>query len=102
MPVKNFLKCCFRFTECIYLQYNEAINSSKFSNSFKFKHIASTFKQGSTNQKDIYKPISILPLISKIFQKLIYKGLSRITLTIFFRNFNEVLQKDTAHNIVFC
>ena len=58
------------FAEYIYLQYNEAISSSNFPNCFKFANIAAAFKQGSRNQKNNYKPISILPLISKIFKKL--------------------------------
>ena len=59
------------FAEYVYLQYSEAIRSSNFLNYFKFANVTAAFKQGSRNQKNIYRPISILHLISKIFEKLI-------------------------------
>ena len=46
------------------------MRSSHFPDCFKFGNIAAAFKQGSGNQKNNYRPISILPLISKTFQKL--------------------------------
>ena len=52
--------------EYIYFQYNQAIRSSNFPDCFKFANIAAAFKQGSRNQKNNYKPISMLPLISKV------------------------------------
>ena len=53
------------------LKVNETICSSKFPTFFKFANVTPVFKQGSRNQKDNYRPISILPIISKIFEKLI-------------------------------
>ena len=64
------------FAEHICLQFNATICSSKFSTSFKFANVGPVFKQGSRNQKDNYRPISILPFISKIFEKLICRQLS--------------------------
>ena len=52
--------------EYIYLQYNEAIKSSNFPNCFKFANTPAAFKQGSRNQKNNSRPVSILPLISNI------------------------------------
>ena len=63
----------------------EAIESPKFPDFFKFANITPAFKQGSRNQKDNYRPISILPLISKIFEKLICSQLSN--------NFDNILSK---------
>ena len=64
------------FAQYICLQFNEAICASKFPASFKFANITPVFKQGSRNQKENYKSISILPIISKIFEKLICRQLS--------------------------
>ena len=64
------------FTEQLTLQFNEGICSSKNAESFKLTNITPAFKQGSRNLKDNYRPISILPIISKIFEKLICKLLS--------------------------
>ena len=71
--------------EYIYLQFNEAICASKNPAFFKFANVTTVFKQGSRNQKDNYRPISILPIISKIFEKLICRQLSN--------HFDKILSK---------
>ena len=64
------------FAEQICCQFNEAICSSIFPASFKLANITSVFKVGCRNQKDNYRPISILPIVAKIFEKLISQQLS--------------------------
>ena len=71
IPVKILKENADYFAEHICLQFNETICSSKFPTSFKFANVTPVFKQGSRNQKDKYRPISILPIISKILEKLI-------------------------------
>ena len=73
------------FAEHICLQFIETICSSKFPTSFKFANVTPVFKQGSGNQKDNYRPISILPIISKILETLICRQLSN--------HFDNVLSK---------
>ena len=85
IPVKILKENAEFFAEYIYLQFSEAIKSPKFPDFFKFANIAPAFKQGSRNQKDNYRPISILPLISKIFEKLICSQLSN--------HFDNILSK---------
>ena len=62
---------CWIFCRIYFFQFNEAICTSKFPASFKFANVTLNFKQGSRNQKNNYRPISILLIISKIFQNLI-------------------------------
>ena len=64
------------FAEQIYLQFNEGMFVSKYPSNFKFANITPAFKQGSRNLKDNYRPISILLVVSKIFEKLMCKQLS--------------------------
>ena len=63
------------FAEQISFQFNEGIDSSKYAESFKFANITPAFKQGSRNLKDNYRPFSILPVVSKIFEKIMCKQL---------------------------
>ena len=58
--------------EYVYLQINKEICASKFPASF----ITPVLKQGPRYQKDNHRPISILPIISKIFEKLICRQIS--------------------------
>ena len=64
------------FAEQVCRQFNEAICSSKFPATFKFANVTPVFKKGNRNQKENCRPISILPIISKIFEKLICRQLS--------------------------
>ena len=56
-------------------QFSKVICTSKFLASFKFVNVTLNFKQGSRNQKNSYRPISILLIISKMFEKLICRQL---------------------------
>ena len=48
--------------------FNYAITSSKFRSSFKMVNIKVVFKKGTQSFKENYRPINILPLVSKIFE----------------------------------
>ena len=56
--------------------FNDAIASSKFPSSLKMANIKAVFKKGTKSLKKNYRPISILPLVSKIFERIICKQLT--------------------------
>ena len=95
IPVKILNENADFFADDIYLQFNEAVDSSKLADFFKHADISAAFKQGSRNKKENYRPIGIVPLIAKAFKKIISRQLS----IIFYQNFNVVLEKATAHKI---
>ena len=60
-------------TDCI----NDAIvGEDIFPDSLKFGDITSVHKKDETTNKENYRPISVLPLISKIFERIIHDQLS--------------------------
>ena len=85
MPVKILKQHAHFFADYIYLQFNEAVDLSKFADFFKSADISAAFKQISRNKKENYRPISILPLISKILEKIICRQLSN--------HFDNILSK---------
>ena len=89
IPVKISKQNAGFFADYIYFQFNEAVNSSKFADCRKFADmstdISAAFKQGSRNKKENYGAISILPLISKIFENIICRQLSN--------HFDNILSK---------
>ena len=85
LPVRVVKENAEYFAEIICSQINESINSSKFPLSFELANITPVFKSESRNHKNNYRPISILPLISKVFEKIMNKQL-----TIYFE---EILSK---------
>ena len=76
IPFKVLKENAEFFAEQICRQFKEAICSSKFPATFKFANVISVLKQGTRNLKDNYRQISILHIISKIFEKPICRQLS--------------------------
>ena len=75
-PVRVVKENAEYFAEIICSQFNESINSSKFPLSFKLANITPVFKNESRNHKNNHTPVSILPLTSKVFEKIMNKHLS--------------------------
>ena len=70
LPVKILKENTDYFAEFICIQFNDSVNSSKFPFSFKCGNITPFFKNESRNHITNYRPVSILPIVSQIFEKL--------------------------------
>ena len=55
--------------------FNVCINESIFPNIFKIAEVKSLFKGGDRRERGNYRPISLLPLFGKLFEKVIAKRL---------------------------
>ena len=55
--------------------YNNCINSGIFPQIFKTGKITPIFKKGNKELLENYRPVSVLPIFGKIFEKIIYKRL---------------------------
>ena len=61
-------------TDCI----NDAIvGENIFPDSLKFADITPVDKKDEKTNKESYRPVSVLPLISKVFERIIYYQLSK-------------------------
>ena len=54
-----------------------------FPTSLKLANITPVYKKGSKNSKENYRPISILPNISKIYERCLFKAISNYFENIF-------------------
>ena len=70
LKVKNDI-CCKPLCNII----NNGINSSEFDNGLKSADVTPVFKTDVTDKKN-YRPISVLPIVSKIFERVIQKQLA--------------------------
>ena len=71
IPIKYLKKVGFSFeylTSCI----NEAISSGKFPDSLKLSNILPVHKRKDPTDKGNYRPVSILPILSKVFKKIMF------------------------------
>ena len=55
-------------TDCI----NSSISDGIFPDALKLADISPIFKKGNETDKVNYRPISLLPAISKVYEKIIY------------------------------
>ena len=54
---------------------SEAIRNNKFPDSLKIYDLTPVYKKLDPSDKASYRPVSVLPLLSKVFEKLIYDQL---------------------------
>ena len=73
IPTKILKKSEFTF------EINKSIESGCFPDSLKEPSITHIFKKDDPLDKSNYSPVSILPLISNVYQRLIYNQLSEYT-----------------------
>ena len=51
--------------------FNTSIETSQFPDSWKVARVTPIFKEGEKTNKSNYRPISVLPVISRLFEKLV-------------------------------
>ena len=75
-PVKVLKENADIFSVYICDFLNETIRNGKFPAILKNGDVAAIFKKGFKGSKENYRPVSILPIISKIFEKIISKEIT--------------------------
>ena len=63
------------FSYFIFASFNNAVSKGVFPNELKQADIKSIYKKESRNEKENYRPVSILPNLSKIFERCMYDQL---------------------------
>ena len=72
IPAKVILESCNIFAPYIATSYKNCILNGKFPSRLKLVEITPVYKQFERILKDNYRPVSILPIISKIFERNMY------------------------------
>ena len=71
-----FIKLALPYIEnSLAFLFNTSIETSQFPDSWKVARISPIFKDGDRTQKSNYRPISVLSVISKLFEKLVFNQL---------------------------
>ena len=79
---------------------NTSIRSSKFHNELKEADIVPVNKRKSKLSKENCRPISILPNISKVFERCLHDQMSEFFDNIF-QSISAVFERVAAHNTAF-
>ena len=74
IPIKALKAAMFECAETLTNIFNTSIiESSSFPDELKLAEIIPAHKKNSTTEKSNYRPISLLPVVSKVFKRLIMK-----------------------------
>ena len=74
IPIKILKESTFCFpelTNCI----NESLTNNKFPDTLKLSEITPAFRKLEPSDEANYRPVSILPLVSKVLEKIMYDWL---------------------------
>ena len=61
------------FTEILFTEFERSLEIDDFPTSMKLANVTPVHKKGSQSEKGNYRPVSILPNLSKVFERCIYK-----------------------------
>ena len=64
------------FSPILYQEFNKSIETGKFPSEMKSADVTQVFKKEDRTKKDNHRPISVLPNLSKVFERCIYSKLS--------------------------
>ena len=81
--------------------FNKSIEHGVFPDSWKTARVAPIYKAGPADERSNYRPISVLPVISRLFEKLVYSQIYN------YLNENNFLYKHQSgfrhlHSVVTC
>ena len=69
-------ECPDLISESLTLIFNRSINTGIFPDEWKYAKVIPIHKHGKRNCTDNYRPISIIPVVAKVFERIIYNQLS--------------------------
>ena len=76
IPTKIIKRNSDIFSDFIFSNINECIRNSTFPPALKIANITPVHKKDSKNVKENYRPVSILPNVSKIYEKIMFNQIS--------------------------
>ena len=73
------------FIDALYFEFNRSLETSVFPPSLKLANVTPVHKKGNRSEKDNFWPASILPNLSKVFERCIYNQIAQF--------FDKILSK---------
>ena len=100
IPTKIIKENSDIFSNFICESINNSIKSSIFPSCLKHADVTPLHKKCNKSLKENYRPVSILPILSKVFERSIFKQMSSFFM-IHFQNISMASEKDLTLSNVF-
>ena len=71
LPARIIKDNCDIFAQKVYIDFNSSINLGTYPNNMKLADVTPTYKKGGHTNKENYRPVSILPVLSKVYERLL-------------------------------
>ena len=55
--------------------FNQFISQGTFPDDWKYARVTSLYKQGDCGDVNNYRPISVIPIVEKVFERIVYEQL---------------------------
>ena len=75
ISAKLLRECADLIAESLCTIFNQSIVSGIFPNEWKLSKVVPLFKQGNRSDLNNYRPISVIPVVAKVFDRIIYDQL---------------------------
>ena len=87
------------FSQVMTKYFNDTVNTSEFPSAMKLADFIPVFKKNEPSIKQNYRPVSILPIFSKMFEKFLHDQISAYFANILSKNqcgFHKVIAPNIA------
>ena len=76
IPIKILKNSIHIYSEKLANIFNECLINGKFPDTLKRADVTPIFKKGNDNEKENYRPVSMLSTFSKVFEKLLFEQIN--------------------------
>ena len=73
IPTKIIKKNSDIFSDILFKEFNKSLEICKYPFCMKMANVTPVYKKGNSSYKDNYRPVSVLPNLSKIFERFLSK-----------------------------
>ena len=101
IPIKVLKENIDIFSNFLCNSFNYSIKLSTFPEILKHADITPLYKKGKKDIKGNYRPVSLLPNLSKIFEKCMFEQMSQLFENKYFRNINVGFERVSVPSNVF-
>ena len=100
IPAKILKEIADIFSEVLQSNLNSCLAKLEFPKQLKAGDVSALFKNTDTLSKKNYRPITVLPPISKIFERIMYEQMMTFVIS-FCQIFSADLERGIIHNTHF-